>query len=64
MSTNITCDTTVIIRGLVPPRRKKKDETYKRQLKLHKKAKEILEKIEKKCYKLHIPLIAFIETAF
>ena len=63
MPTNITCDTTVIIKGFVPPKRRKHDEIYQEQLRLHNIAKEILRKIELGEYKLCIPLIAFIETA-
>jgi len=63
MPANTTCDSTIIVRGLVHPRRKKRDKIYREQLRLHKKAKKILKKVESGEYRLHIPLIAFIETA-
>jgi len=63
MVINITCDTTVIIKGFVPPRRKKHDEIHEEQLKLHNIAREILSGVEQGTYKLHIPLIAFVEVA-
>jgi len=63
MPINITCDTTVIVKGFVPPKRRKHDEIYQEQLRLHNKAKEILRKVEFGEYELHIPLIAFVEIA-
>ena len=45
MPTNITCDTMVIVKGFVPPKRKKHDKIYQEQLRLHNKAKEILRKV-------------------
>ena len=63
MVINITCDTTVIIKGFVPPRRKKRDEIYEEQLKLHSIAREILLDVEQGKYKLNVPLIAFVEVA-
>jgi len=63
MPTNITCDTTVIVEGFVPPKREKHDEIYNEQLRSHNKAKEILRKVELGEYELHIPLIAFVEIA-
>jgi len=63
MTTDVTTDTTVLVKGMIPPRRRIKDELYEEYLNLHRKAKEILLKIEKGVYKNHIPLIALIETA-
>lgn len=59
---DVTTDTTVIVKGLIPPRRKKKDEIYDEYLNLHRKAKNILLKIERGIYNNHIPLISLIET--
>jgi len=56
-------DTTFIVKGLVEPRRKKMDKEYSKQLRLHKKAKEYLEKVEKNEITMIIPSIALIETA-
>lgn len=56
-------DTTFIVKGLVEPRRKKQDEELENQLKLHNKAKEYLEKLERNEIQMIIPSIALIETA-
>ena len=63
MGTKVVLDTTVIIKGFVKPRRRKKDEEWKRQVKLHLKAKRFLEDVEAGKYELHLPLAALIETA-
>ncbi len=39
-------DTTIIVKGLVPPRRKKKDELYEEQVKLHTIAGNLLKNVE------------------
>jgi len=62
MGIDVTTDTTILVKGLVPPRRKIKDELYEEYLHSHKRAKEILLKIERGVYRNHIPLIALIET--
>ncbi len=59
---DVTTDTTVLVKGLIPPRRKKRDAIYDEYLNLHRKAKDVLLKIESGVYKNHIPLIALIET--
>lgn len=56
-------DTTFIVKGLVKPRRKRQDEELERQLKLHNKAKEYLEKVERNEICMIIPSVALIETA-
>ena len=58
----LTLDTTVIVKGLVPPKRKKRDSIYEESLRLHNLAKDILKKIESSEYKLYIPSIALVET--
>lgn len=63
MTRSITLDTTVIVRGLVPPRRTKKDELYEIHHRLHKKARNILGKVEKGELVNHSPVIALVETA-
>lgn len=63
MSTRVTADTSVMVKGLVPPRRRKRDQLYEVQLGLHLRSKEILSKIESGEYINHIPLLALIETA-
>ena len=59
---DVTTDTTLIVKGLIPPRRKKRDAIYDEYLNLHRKAKNILLKIERGDLQKHIPLIALIET--
>lgn len=56
MSTRVTADTSVMVKGLVPPRRRKRDQLYEVQLGLHLRSKEILSKIESGEYINHIPL--------
>lgn len=56
-------DTTVIVKGLVPPRRKKKDALYEQQLKAHILCSQLLQRIEQKTASLSIPSIALVETA-
>lgn len=58
----VVLDTTVIVKALVPPRRKKKDELYHEYLGLHESAKSILSKVESKEVKLIIPSVALVET--
>lgn len=50
------------MKGLVPPRRKKRDEIYEESLRLHKLAKDFLEKIEYGECRLYIPSVALIES--
>jgi len=63
MSTDVTIDTSILVKGLIPPRRRIRDQLYEDSLLLHSKSKEILLKIENGEYINHIPLIALIETA-
>ncbi len=63
MVINVTVDTSVLAKALVPPRRRKRDELYEAQLDLHLRSREILLKIEAGEYLNHIPIIALIETA-
>lgn len=63
MVIDITTDTSVLIKGLVPPRRRTKDQLYETYLNIHLISKEILLKIEAANYVNHVPLIALIETA-
>jgi len=63
MITNVTTDTSVLIKGLVPPRRRAKDQLFSEQLDLHLRSVEILNKVERGDYSNHVPLIALIEVA-
>ncbi len=56
-------DTTIIVKGLLPPRRKKNDSIYKEQLRAHTICNTLLEKVEKRELRMVIPSVALIETA-
>lgn len=45
MATSVTVDTSVMVKGLVSPRRKKKDQFFESQLDLHLRSRDILFKI-------------------
>jgi predicted nucleic acid-binding protein len=63
MAIRVTIDTSVMVKALTPPRRKKLDELYEAQLDLHLRSREILLKVESGKYSNHLPIIALIETA-
>jgi predicted nucleic acid-binding protein len=63
VGSRVTTDTTVLVRGLVPPRRKRHDVIFEEYLRLHTSASEVLRRIEQGEYQNHIPLLALIETA-
>lgn len=63
VGSRVTTDTTVLVRGLVPPRRKRHDVIFDEYLRLHTSASEVLRRIEQGEYQNHIPLLALIETA-
>jgi len=58
-----TIDTTVLAKGIIPPRRRKKDDIYEEQLRLHKIAKSIIREVEAKQSVMHIPSVAIVEMA-
>ena len=59
----VTTDTTVLVWGLVPPRRRRQDVISEEYIRLHSSASEVLRRIEQGEYQNHIPLLALIETA-
>jgi len=63
MGRRVTTDTTVLIKGLVPPRRKRDDALLDESNRLYTTALEVLRRIELGDYENHIPLLALIETA-
>lgn len=63
MTINVTIDTSVLIKVLVPPRRRAKDQLFSEQLDLHLRSNEILNKVERGEYSNHVPLLALIEVA-
>jgi len=58
-----TIDTSFAVKGLVSPRRKKRDEILEKQKKMHKLARSYLDKIRDKHAEMFIPAVALIETA-
>lgn len=60
---DLTIDSSILVKALVPPRRRKKDVTYKRQLALHQKALEIFECIIRKERMMFIPSVVLVEVA-
>ena len=60
---NVTLDTTVLAKGLIPPMRRKKDVLYEEQSRLHVIAKSIISKVESKESVMHIPSVAVVEIA-
>ena len=62
-STDVVLDTSVFVKGFVPPKRKKKDEVYYSRLMLHRKAKSILEEVATGRILLHEPVVMLVETA-
>ncbi|MCK4436832.1 hypothetical protein KAU86_02680 [bacterium] len=44
---NYTFDTSFLVKGLVRPRRKKKDAIYEEQMRIHQKAKDYLARVER-----------------
>lgn len=59
----VTLDTTVLARGIIPPRRRKKDTIYEEQFRIYTLAKSIIVKVENKQSVMNIPSIAIVEIA-
>lgn len=60
---NVTLDTTVLAKGLIPPRRRKRDVIYEEQFRLHTIAKSMIGEVEAKESILYIPSVAIVEIA-
>ncbi len=58
-----TIDSGVIIKGMLKPRRKKQDEILKEQIRLHKVASSIMDKVNSGEAELIIPNVAIVEIA-
>ncbi|WP_297489655.1 type II toxin-antitoxin system VapC family toxin [Thermococcus sp.] len=63
MTTDLVLDTSVFVKGFVPPKRKKRDEVYYSRLALHRKAKSILNEVAMGEILLHEPVVMLVETA-
>jgi predicted nucleic acid-binding protein len=57
-----TIDTSFVVKGLVPPRRKRQDEMLEQQQKMYKLARSYLDKVRDKEVEMYIPAIALVET--
>lgn len=58
-----TIDSSVIIKGMLKPRRKKQDEILKEQVRLHKVASSIMDCVNSGEAELTIPNVAIVEVA-
>lgn len=59
----LTLDTTVLARGIVPPRRKKEDPILEEHQRLHNTAKTIMEEVESGQATMNVPSAAIVEIA-
>ena len=59
----VTLDTTVLVKGIIPPRRRKKDHIYEEQFRIYTIAKSIITKVENKESIMSVPSIAIVEIA-
>ena len=59
----VTLDTTVLAKGIIPPRRRKKDALYEEQFRMYTIAKSIIAKIENKESVMGVPSVAIVEIA-
>lgn len=58
----LTIDSSVLIKALVPPRKRKEDENYKQRMLLHTKALTIFEDVVQKKISMCIPSVVLIEV--
>lgn len=57
-----TIDTSFVVKGLIPPRRKKQDEIFREQQKMSKLARSYLDKVRSGEVEMYLPAIALVET--
>ena len=55
-------DSSVLIKALVPPLRRKEDDIYERQMRLHAKALQIFKDVVNKKISMCIPSVVLIEV--
>ncbi|ODS42860.1 MAG: hypothetical protein MSIBF_06220 [Candidatus Altiarchaeales archaeon IMC4] len=60
---NVTLDTTVLAKGIIPPRRRKNDPIYAEQFRLYTVAKSIIREVETGLAVMNIPSVAIVEIA-
>ena len=61
--TKLTLDTTVLAKGMIPPRRRKKDQVYMEQFRMHTLAKALIQEAEDSGSVMNVPSVALIEIA-
>ena len=59
----IVADASFIVDALIIPRRRKKDETYQRQLERHKRSKELLSFFLEEGFQLYMPFLGLVEVS-
>jgi len=57
-----TMDTSFAVKGLIPPRRKKRDEIFEQQQKMFNLARSYLDRVRSKEMEMFLPAIALVET--
>lgn len=60
---DFTLDTTVLAKGIIPPRRRKEDAIYEEQFRLYNIAKSIIKEVEDKESIMNVPSAAIVEIA-
>ncbi|MBN2251832.1 MAG: type II toxin-antitoxin system VapC family toxin [Candidatus Altiarchaeota archaeon] len=58
-----TLDTTVLAKGIIPPRRRKNDSIHQEQYRLHKIARSMILKVEEGKTIMNVPSAALVEIA-
>ena len=59
----IVADASFIIDALVVPRRRKRDETYQRQLERHRRSKELLSFFLEEGFQIYMPFLGLVEIS-
>jgi len=59
----VTLDTTVLVKGIIPPGRRKKDPVYEEQFRLYSIARNIISEVENGNSIMYIPSVAAVEVA-
>lgn len=57
-----TMDTSLAVKGLIPPRRKKQDEILGQQQRMYELARSYLDRVRSKEVEMFLPAIALVET--
>ncbi|MEK6888439.1 MAG: type II toxin-antitoxin system VapC family toxin [Candidatus Aenigmatarchaeota archaeon] len=60
---NLTLDTTALAKGIIPPKRKKKDAIYEEEFRLYTVAKSVMTGVENSESVMNVPSVAMVEIA-